>query len=94
MGLLSALRGKKIIFSGTVKRTAHVMTSSSNGNAFFGVLFQEHEEWVRVYTNDLCLAESVAFLLPGQVVSIDVRGSFREGRHRQTWHRLESVAVK
>lgn len=70
------------------------MTSSSNGTAFFGVLFREQKEWVRVYTNDLSLAEAVAFLLPDQVVSIDVRGSFSEGSQRQTWHRLERVAVK
>lgn len=94
MGFLSRLRSKKSSFSGTVERTAHVMTSSSNGTAFFGVRFRGQEEWIRVYTNDLSLAEAVAFLLPDQVVRIDVRGSFSEGRHRQTWHRLESVAVE
>lgn len=94
MGFLSRLRGPKSTFQGTVQRTAHVMTSSSNGTAFFGVLLQEQEAWVRVYTTDLSLAETIAFLLPGQVVRIDVRGSFTEGKNRQMWHRLECVAVE
>lgn len=89
MKLFSFLKGRKNTFTGTVHRTAHVMTASSNGTAFFGVLFREQKEWVRVYTNDLSLAESIAFLPPDEVVSIDVQGSFREGK--QTWHRLTRV---
>ncbi|NIG46409.1 hypothetical protein F3J31_21675 [Enterobacter sp. Acro-832] len=87
MGLFSFLRGRKSTFTGTVQRTAHVMTASANGNAFFGVLLGE--EWLRVYTNTLSLAESIAFLRSGDVVSIVVQGSFKEdGR---TWYRLISV---
>mgnify|MGYP004716897669 CR=1 FL=1 len=93
MGFLSRLRGKKSTFTGTVARTAPVMTSSSNGTAFFGVRFREQKEWLRVYTNDLALAEDIAFLAPGEAVRIDVRGSFRAEKSQQTWYRLESVAV-
>jgi len=42
-------------------RTAHVMTRSSNGIAFFGVMFRGQDEWLRVYTKDLTLAEHIAF---------------------------------
>lgn len=89
MKLFSFLKGRKNTFAGTVQRSAHVMTASSNGTAFFGVLFREQKEWVRVYTNDLSLAESIAFLPPDEIVCIDVQGSFREGK--QTWHRLIKV---
>ncbi len=92
MELFSFMRGRKSIFTGTVQRTAHVMTASSNGIAFFGVLFQEGDGWLRVYTNDLTLAESIAFLQTDEVVSIEVRGSFKE--EQRTWHRLVSVKTE
>ncbi len=90
MELFSFLRGRKSTFTGTVQRTAHVMTASANGNAFYGVLLGA--EWLRVYTNSLSLAEAVAFLQPGDVVRIDVQGSFKE--ERRTWYRLVSVKVE
>ncbi|WP_312629575.1 phage tail protein [Scandinavium sp.] len=90
MGLFSFLRGRKNTFTGTVQRTASVMTASANGNAFFGILLGE--EWLRVYTNTLSLAEAVAFLQPGDVVSIEVQGSFKEDQ--RTWYRLVSVKAE
>lgn len=89
MGLLDLISGRKSTFTGTVQRTAHVMTSSSDGSAYFGVLFCEEDEWIRVYTNDLTLAASISFLLPGEVASIEVKKGFTE--ENITWFRLLSV---
>lgn len=89
MNLFSFLKGRKKTYSGTVRRTAAVMTAASNGTAFFGVLFHGEPEWLRVYTSDLGLASAVAFLLPDEEVSLEVQGRFRQGRH--TWYRLVRV---
>jgi len=89
MGLFSFLRGRKNVFTETVQRTAHVMTSSSNGTAFFGVLFRGQDEWMRVYTNELPLAEHIAFMLPDEVVRIETQGTFKEDQ--SVWHRLVRV---
>lgn len=51
-GLSDLILGSTNTLTGTVQRTALVMTSSSNGNAFYGVLFNEGDEWIRVYTTD------------------------------------------
>lgn len=89
MGLSDFLSGSKSTYTGTVQCTAHVMSSSSNGTAFFGIRFNERDEWIRVHTNDLTLAASVAFLMPGEVVSIETRGKFKEKDN--VWHGLVRV---
>ncbi|AXU98060.1 hypothetical protein CI789_22935 (plasmid) [Erwinia persicina] len=78
----------KSTFSGTIKQTAHVMTSSSEV-IFFGVLFREEGEWLRVATDDITLAESIAFLQPGDNVRIEVKGMTVQVTSR--YHRLVSV---
>jgi hypothetical protein len=86
MKLFSYLRGRKNTFTGTARHTTQVMTASSYGTAFFGVHFREQKAWVRIYTNDISLAESITFQPPDEVVSIDFQESIKEGQ--QTWHRL------
>lgn len=89
MNPFSFLKGRKKTYTGTVRRTAPVMTAASNGTAFFGVLFHGEPDWLRVYTNDLGLASAVAFLLPDEEVSLEVQGRFRQDQH--TWYRLVRV---
>ncbi|KFX11061.1 hypothetical protein KCQ_05241 [Pectobacterium atrosepticum ICMP 1526] len=75
-------------FKGTVLHTAHVMTSISEV-VFFGVLFSEQDEWFRVATDDIRLAESLAFLQPGDRVQLGVKGTIVQVS--RTYHRLVSV---
>lgn len=66
------------------------MTSSSEV-IFLGVLFREEGEWLRVATDDITLAESIAFLQPGDSVRIAVKGSIVQVKSR--YHQLVSVDV-
>ncbi|ELX7377221.1 hypothetical protein SKN63_004785, partial [Salmonella enterica] len=42
-------------------------SESSQVTAFIGGFFLEQREWVRVYTNDLMLAGTIAFMLPDKL---------------------------
>lgn len=87
---MNVMTDKKISFTGTIKQTAHVMTSSSEV-IFYGVLFSEEGEWLRVATDDIALAESIAFLQQGDSVRIRVKGMIVQVRSE--YHRLVSVDV-
>ncbi|MES4615522.1 hypothetical protein ACT3RR_22905 [Ewingella sp. AOP8-B2-18] len=90
MGLLSMTTGMKSMFTGTIKRTAHVMTSTSEV-IFFGVLFSEDDGWLRVATDDIRLAEIIAFLQPGDCVRIAVQGNIVQVK--SCYHRLIGVDI-
>lgn len=90
MGVPSMMTDKKSTFTGTIKQTAHVMTSTSEV-IFFGVLFMEEEGWLRVATDDITLAESIAFLQPGHSVRIEVKGSITQVKSH--YHRLVRVDI-
>jgi len=90
MDLKSFLTAKKETFTGKVKRISHVMTSSSEV-VFYGVLFWGEEKWIRVATNDIGLAERIAFLQPDEVVSITVQGSIMQVK--SNYHRLVMVDI-
>jgi hypothetical protein len=84
------MTGRKNTFTGTIKQTAHVMTSTSEV-IFFGVLFNEEDGWLRVATDNIMLAESVAFLQPGDSVKIAVQGSILQVK--SSYHRLVRVDI-
>ncbi|QHP82782.1 hypothetical protein EO763_23090 (plasmid) [Pectobacterium odoriferum] len=88
MGVMNRMMGVKSVFEGTIIRTAPVMTSVSEV-VFFGVRFSEQEAWIRVATDDITLAECLAFLLPGDRVRLRVQGKIIQVR--STYHRLVSV---
>lgn len=90
MLLNKILTGKNSTFAGTIKQTAHVMTSVSEV-AFFGVLFTDGGEWLRVATDDIPLAERVAFLQSGSSVRITVEGSIVQAR--SSYHRLVRIDI-
>jgi len=81
---------RKSTFTGTIKQTAHVMTSTSEV-IFFGVLFNEEDGWLRVATDNITLAESVAFLQPGDSVQLAVQGSILQVK--SSYHRLVRVDI-
>jgi len=81
---------RKSTFTGTIKQTAHVMTSTSEV-IFFGVLFNEEDGWLRVATDNITLAESVAFLQPGDSVQLAVQGSILQVK--SIYHRLVRVDI-
>ena len=84
------MTGRKSTFTGTIKQTAHVMTSTSEV-IFFGVLFTEEDGWLRVATDNITLAESVAFLQPGDNVQLTVQGSIMQVK--SSYHRLVRVDI-
>ncbi|TNV16074.1 hypothetical protein FH968_19725 [Buttiauxella sp. B2] len=84
------MTGNKRTFTGTIKQTAHVMTSTSEV-IFFGVLFNEEDGWLRIATNNITLAESVAFLQPGGNVQLTVQGSILQVK--SSYHRLVRVDI-
>jgi len=84
------MTGKKSTFTGTIKQTAHVMTSTSEV-IFLGVLFHEEDGWLRVATDNITLAESVAFLQPGDNVQLSVQGSILQVK--SSYHRLVRVDI-
>lgn len=81
---------KKSTFTGTIKQTAHVMTSTAEV-IFFGVLFSAENVWLRVATDNITLAESVAFLQPGDNVQLTVQGSILQVK--SSYHRLVRVDI-
>ncbi|MEL7630908.1 hypothetical protein AAGW04_18195 [Pectobacterium aroidearum] len=89
---LGRMTGVTTLFEGTITRTAHVMTSVSEV-IFFGVRFSEREEWIRVATADMTLAERIAFLQSGDRVRIKVQGKIVQGRSRSQYHQLVSVEM-
>jgi len=82
--------GPQTPFTGTIKQTAHVMTSTSEV-IFFGVLFSAENEWLRVATDNITLAESVAFLQPGDNVQLTVQGNILQVK--SSYHRLVKVDI-
>lgn len=84
------MTGRKCTFTGTIKQTVNVMTSPSEV-MFFGVLFSEEGEWLRVATHDITLAESIAFLQPGDSVRIAVKGTIVQVK--SIYHQIVSVDV-
>ncbi len=84
------MTGRKSTFTGTIKQTAHVMTSTSEV-IFLGVLFNEEDEWLRVATDNITLAENVAFLQPGDNVQLAVQGSILQVK--SSYHRLVRVDI-
>jgi len=66
------------------------MTSTSEV-IFFGVLFNEEDGWLRVATDNITLAESVAFLQPGDSVQLAVQGSILQVK--SCYHRLVRVDI-
>ncbi|MBN3262924.1 hypothetical protein [Pectobacterium brasiliense] len=84
------MTGVQIVFEGTIIRTAHVMTSVTEV-VFFGVLFSEKDEWIRVATADITLAERIAFLQPEEHVRLRVQGKIVQGS--SNYHQLVSVSM-
>ncbi|TPG56792.1 hypothetical protein [Ewingella americana] len=66
------------------------MTSTSEV-IFLGVLFNEEDEWLRVATDNITLAENVAFLQPGDNVQLAVQGSILQVK--SSYHRLVRVDI-
>lgn len=87
---MSRMTGVTTLFEGTIIRTAHVMTSVSEV-IFFGVRLSEREEWIRVATADITLAERIAFLQSGERVRIKVQGKIVQVKSH--YHQLVSVEI-
>ena len=66
------------------------MTSTSEV-IFFGVLFSAEDGWLRVATDNITLAESVAFLQPGDNVQLTVQGSIMQVK--TSYHRLVRMDI-
>ena len=82
---------KKTVFSGKIVVVSNIMTTDS-GVTYFGVLFESDENRLRLAAPSYEIAESIAFLQPGQNVEITVTPTYAPGKNIVCWM-VKSVSI-